>query len=136
MEKIQFKISFLTYILFIIGCFIYIFFSLVVKGELFNLYSENDFPYEDKNNNYKQFWQTMTSVQRLALTETYYQFYFNLTNKLNEINQRNLKNVNRNIEMKINNIISNYTDDTKKFVNVPFIFVSLIPYGIQNEITK
>ena len=136
MEKTQFKISFLTYILFIIGILIYIFFSLVVKGELFNLYSENDFPYEDKNNNYKQFWKSMTSVQRLALTETYYQFYFNLTNKLNEINQRNLKNDNRNIEMKINNIISNYTDDTKKFVNVPFIFVSLIPHGLRNTKTK
>ena len=136
MEKIYFRIPFLTYILYIIGCLIYIFTSLLIKGELFNLYSENDFPYEDKNNSYKEFWKSMTSVQRLALTEAYYQFYLNLTNKLNEINQRNIKNVNRKIEMKINSIISNYTDDTRKFVNVPFVFVSLIPYGLEKTKTK
>ena len=38
--------------------------------------------------------------------------------------------------MKINSIISNYTDDTRKFVNVPFVFVSLIPYGLEKTKTK
>ena len=129
MKKKYLKIPLLTYILFIIGCLLYIFNSFfLIKGELFNLYPENDFPYE----HYKEFWKNITSIQRLALTETYYQSYLTITNKLSEINQRNLQNTDRNIEMKITNIISNYTDDTKKFVNVPFIFVSLVPHGLEN----
>ena len=124
----------LTYILFILGIFIYIFTLFLVNGKLFNLYLQSDF--DDKYNEYKELWRDMTSVQRLVLSETYYQFYLNLTEKLNEINENNLNNDKRNIEINITNITYNFTRKVSKYLYVPSILVSLIPKGQKNENEK
>ena len=124
----------MTYILFIIGISIYFFTLLLINGKLFNLYSKNDF--DDIYNGYKDFWKNMTSVQRYVLSETYYQFYINLTKKLNEINEFNHNNINRKIEINIQNITYNFTKSFSKYLHVPSILVSLIPKDQQDKITK
>ena len=125
---------FLTFILFIIGILIYLFTLFLINGKIFNLYSHSDF--DDKYNEYKEFWRDMTSVQRLVLSETYYQFYINLTQKLDEINENNLNNNKRNIEINITNINYNFTRKVSKYLYVPSILVSLIPKGQKNENEK
>ena len=124
---------FLTYILFIIGILIYIFTFFLINGKIFKLYSQSDF--DEKYNEYKEFWRDMTSVQRLVLSENYYQFYFNLTKKLNEINEKNINN-NRNIEINIQNLNYNFTRKVSKYLYVPSILVSLIPKNQENENEK
>ena len=114
---------FLTYLLFFIGLLIYIFTLLLINGKLFNLYSNNDYPYEDS----LQFWKDMTSYQRLVLTETYYRFYIYFKQNLEKI--RNEKS-NKNILINIKYLNSNYVDNYSKYLNVPFILVSLIPTGV------
>jgi len=114
---------FLTYLLFFIGLLIYIFTLLLINGKLFNLYSNNDYPYEDS----LQFWKNMTSYQRLLLTETYYRFYIYFKQNLEEI--INSKS-NNNIIIKIEYLNSNYIEKYSKYLNVPFILVSLIPKGV------
>ena len=111
---------FLTYLLFFIGLLIYVFTLLLINGKLFNLYSNNDYPYEDS----LQFWKDMTSYQRLILTKAYYRFYIYFKQNLEKI--RNTK-LNKNIIIKIEYLNSNYIVLHSKFLNVPFILVSLIP---------
>ena len=114
---------FLIYSLFFIGLLIYVFTLLLINGKLFNLYSNNDYPYEDS----LKFWKDMTSYQRLVLTETYYRFYLYFKQNLEKIN--NAKS-NKNIIIRVKYLNSNYTDKYSKYSNVPFILVSLIPTGV------
>ena len=114
---------FLTYLLFFIGLLIYVFTLLLINGKLFNLYSNNDYPYEDS----LQFWKDMTSFQRLVLTETYYRFYIYFKQNLEEIIKAKS---NKKIIINIDYLNSNYVDNYSKYLNVPFILVSLIPTGV------
>ena len=114
------KVPYLTYILFTIGVLIYIFTYFLIKGDIFNLYSNNNYPYEQ----YSKFWEEMTSEQRLLLTPTYYQFYINLTNKIDEI-YNNSKNDLINIEKLYLN--SDIKTENTKYTKLPYVLVSLIP---------
>ena len=109
-----------TYIVFAIGLIVYTFTLLLVNGNLFNLYSSNDFPTKE----YFEFWKNMTSEQRLFLTETYYKFYIDLRQRILDIQKSN-KNKNIDIEAKFRN--SSFITGYKQFDNVPYILVSLIP---------
>ena len=111
-----------TYILFIIGILIYTFTLSLINGNLFNLYSNNEFP--DKE--YFEFWKNMTSEQRLFLTETYYKFYLNLKQKIINISETN-KNQKITIDTKF--LQSNHLTYYNQYKDVPFILVSLIPKG-------
>ena len=86
-------IPYLTYILFIVGIIIYIFTLLLINGQLFALYSDNDYPYDE----YIKFWKNMTSEQRLFVSKTYYQFFINFNTKLDEI-EKTMKNKNLDFE--------------------------------------
>ena len=79
------SIPYNTYIIFIMGILVYTFTLLLINGNLFNLYSSNDFPHEK----YFEFWKNMTSEQRLFLTETYYKFYLNLKQKISNLKDNN-----------------------------------------------
>ena len=114
------KVPYLTYILFTIGVLIYTFTYFLIKGDIFNLYSNNNYPYEQ----YSKFWEEMTSEQRLLLTPTYYQFYINLTNKIDEI-YNNSKNDLINIEKLYLN--SDIKTENTKYTKLPYVLVSLIP---------
>ena len=114
------KVPYLSYILFTIGVLIYIFTYFLIKGDIFNLYSNNNYPYEQ----YSKFWEEMTSEQRLLLTPTYYQFYINLTNKIDEI-YNNSKNDLINIEKLYLN--SDIKTENTKYTKLPYVLVSLIP---------
>ena len=109
-----------TYIIFAMGLIVYTFTLLLINGNLFNLYSSNDFPIDE----YFDFWKNMTSEQRLFLTETYYKFYINFKKRLLNIKDSN-KNKNINIEIKFLN--STFLDPHKQFEDVPYVLVSLIP---------
>ena len=109
-----------TYIIFAIGLIVYTFTLLLINGNLFNLYSSNDFPIDE----YFDFWKNMTSEQRLFLTETYYKFYIDFKQRLLNIKDSN-KNKNINIEIKFLNIT--FLDPHRQFEDVPYILISLIP---------
>ena len=113
-------VPYLTYILFAIGALIYIFTYFLIKGDIFNLYSDNNYPYEQ----YSKFWEEMTSEQRLILSQTYYQFYINLTNKIDEI-YNNSKNDLIDIEKFY--LISDIKFSYLKYINLPYVLVSLKP---------
>ena len=110
------------YILFIIGILIYTFTLSLINGNLFNLYSNNEFP--DKE--YFEFWKNMTSEQRLFLSETYYKFYLNFKQKIINIAETN-KNKKITIDTKF--LQSNRLTPHYQYENVPFVLVSLIPKG-------
>ena len=114
---------FLSYLLFFIGLLIYVFTLLLINGKLFNLYSNNNYPYEDS----LQFWKDMTSYQRLTLTETYYRFYIYFKKNLEKIR---ISKTNKHIIINIEYLNSNYIEKSSKYLNVPFILVSLIPIGV------
>ena len=122
------NVPFLTYILFIIGFSIYIFILLLINGKLFGLYSQKG--YQDY---YINFWRNMTNYQRLVLTETYYRFYLYFKEELEKIKKE--KN-NSNIEIQIKYLESNYIRNNSKYLNVPYILVSLIPSNQNNNNTK
>ena len=109
-----------TYIVFAMGLLVYTFTLLLIKGDLFNLYSSNDFPIEE----YFKFWKNMTSEQRLFLTETYYSFYLNLKQKILSIQE---SNQNQNIKINVSFITSSHIKINYQYINVPFVVVSLIP---------
>ena len=109
-----------SYIIFIMGILVYTFTLLFINGNLFNLYSSNDFPHEK----YFEFWKNMTSDQRLFLTETYYKFYLNLKQKISNLQDKN-KNQKINVETKF--LHSSFLRYKIQYENVPFILVSLIP---------
>ena len=110
----------LTYILFILGILIYIFTLLLINGKLFPLYSNNDYLYEE----YVDFWKSMTSEQRLLLTQTYYKFFIYFNEKIDKID-KDKKNVNIEFEKKIS--YSDFIKTNGKYSLLPFIRVSLIP---------
>ena len=116
----QISIPYHTYIIFIMGILVYTFTLLLINGNLFNLYSSNDFPHEE----YFKFWKNMTSDQRLFLTETYYKFYLNLKQKISNLKDSN-KNNKINVEAKF--LQSTHLRYKRQYENVPFILVSLIP---------
>ena len=109
-----------TYIVFAIGLIVYTFTFLLIKGNLFNLYSSNDFPSKE----YYEFWKNMTSEQRLFLTETYYKFYIDFRQRILDIQSSN-KNTKIDIEAKFLN--STHLSLMMQYENVPFVLVSLIP---------
>ena len=109
-----------TYIVFAIGLIVYTFTLLLINGNLFNLYSSNDFPTKE----YFEFWKNMTSEQRLMLTETYYKFYIDFRQRILDIQNSN-KNKNIDIEAKFLN--STHISLYMQYENVPFVLVSLIP---------
>ena len=109
-----------TYIVFAIGLIVYTFTFLLIKGNLFNLYSSNDFPSKE----YFEFWKNMTSEQRLFLTETYYKFYIDFRRRILDIQSSN-KNTKIDIEAKFLN--STHLSLMMQYENVPFVLVSLIP---------
>ena len=114
-----------TYIVFTMGLLVYTFTLLLIKGNLFNLYSSNDFLIDE----YFDFWKNTTSEQRLFLTETYYKFYSNLKQKLLDIKE--LKK-NQNILMNVSFRQSNHLRFNKQYMNVPYVLVSLIPNNKAN----
>ena len=120
MAKQLIYVPYHSYIVFAIGLIVYTFTLLLINGNLFNLYSQNDFPTKE----YFEFWKDMTSEQRLFLTETYYKFYINLRQRILDIQKSN-KNKNIDIEAKFLN--SSYISLYKQFNNVPYVLVSLIP---------
>ena len=122
MSKKIIPIPYHTYILFIIGILIYTFTLHLINGDLFNLYSNNDFPIDD----YFSFWKNMTSEQRLFLTETYYNFYLNIKQKIISFNETN---INKNIFIEAKFLKSNHSTYFTQYINVPFILVSLVPKG-------
>ena len=109
-----------TYIVFAIGLIVYTFTLLLINGNLFNLYSSNDFPTKE----YFEFWKNMTSEQRLMLTETYYKFYIDFRQRILDIQNSN-KNKYIDIEAKFLN--STHISLYMQYENVPFVLVSLIP---------
>jgi len=114
-----------TYIVFAMGLLVYTFTLLLIKGDLFNLYSSNDFPSEE----YFKFWKNMTSDQRLFLTETYYGFYLNLKQKILSIQE---SNKNQNIKINVSFLNSTFLKFNYQYINVPYVVVSLIPTNKQN----
>ena len=125
MEQKSITIPYHTYIIFTIGIFVYTFTLLLINGDLFNLYSSNDFPNEE----YFSFWKNMTSEQRLFLTETYYKFYLDLSQKLLNIES---SKKNQKIKMEIKFLNSTDLAYNIQYLNVPFILVSLIPESKSN----
>ena len=109
-----------TYIIFAIGLIVYTFTLLLINGNLFNLYSSNDFPTDE----YFEFWKNMTSEQRLFLTETYYKFYIDFKQRILNIKD---SNKNKNIEIEVKFLNSTFLDPNKQFEDVPYVLVSLIP---------
>ena len=120
MAENQISIPYHSYIIFVMGILVYTFTLLLINGNLFNLYSSNDFPHEK----YFNFWKEMTSEQRLFLTETYYKFYLNLKQRILNLKDNN-KNQKINVEAKFLN--STFLKFRRQYENVPFILVSLIP---------
>ena len=120
MSKQLVYVPYHTYIIFAMGLIIYTFTLLLINGNLFNLYSSNDFPTKE----YFEFWKNMTSEQRLFLSETYYKFYIDFKQKILAIQNSN-KNHYINIESKFLN--SNHISLKEQYENVPFVLVSLIP---------
>ena len=114
------EIPYFTFILFIASILIYVFTYFLIKGEIFNLYSNNKYPFKQ----YSTFWEEMTSEQRLIFTRTYYQFYLNLTNRIDQI-YNDSKNDLINIEKLY--AISDIKLEVLKYTNLPYILVSLIP---------
>ena len=120
MSKQLVYVPYHTYIIFAMGLIIYTFTLLLINGNLFNLYSTNDFPKKE----YFEFWKNMTSEQRLFLSETYYKFYIDFKQRILAIQNSN-KNHYINIESKFLN--SNHISLKEQYENVPFVLVSLIP---------
>ena len=110
----------ITFILFIIGILIYTFTLLLIRGNLFPLYSNNNYPYEE----YVQFWKKMTSEQRLVLSQTYYQFFIYFKQKIIQIAQNK---TNPNIEIENSFSDSEFRGEYNKYSYLPFVRVSLIP---------
>ena len=125
MAKNLIYIPYHTYIVFSIGLIVYTFTLLLINGDLFNLYSSNDFPIDE----YFDFWKNMTSEQRFFLSETYYKFYLEFKPRI-----LNIQNSNKNKKIKIESkfLISNYIRLNKQFENVPYVLVSLIPINKTN----
>ena len=71
----------------------------------------------------------MTSEQRLFPTETYYQFYLDLSKKLLSIES---SKKNQKIKMEIKFLNSTHLTYYSQYINVPFILVSLIPESKSN----
>jgi hypothetical protein len=115
-----------TFIIFIIGLLVYAFTFHLIKGNIFALYSENNFDIET----YYDFWKNMTSEQRLFLSETYYKYYINMKDRLEYIKNNNKNNL---IEIKINEQIRNYYRQIMQSENIPFVVVSLIPKNNTKE---
>ena len=113
-------VPYLTYILFAIGALIYIFTYFLIKGDIFNLYSDNNYPYEQ----YSELWEEMTSEQRLIFSQTYYQFYINLTKKIDEIYNNSKNNL---IDIEKLYFIGDIKFSYLKYINLPYILVSLKP---------
>ena len=113
-------VPYLTYILFAIGALIYIFTYFLIKGDIFNLYSDNNYPYEQ----YSELWEEMTSEQRLIFSQTYYQFYINLTKKIDEIYNNSKNNL---IDIEKLYLIGDIKFSYLKYINLPYILVSLKP---------
>ena len=120
MESKPIPVPYHTYIVFTMGILVYTFTLLLIKGDLFNLYSSNDF----REGGYFNFWKNMTSEQRLFLTETYYKFYLNLKQKLLDIKE---SKKNPHIQINVSFIQSNHITTHSQYINVPFVLVSLIP---------
>ena len=120
MSNNQIYVPYHTYIIFAMGLITYTFTLLLINGNLFNLYSSNDFPTKE----YFEFWKNMTSEQRLFLSETYYKFYIDFKQRILDIQNSN-KNKYINIESKFLN--SDHISLCKQYENVPFVLVSLIP---------
>ena len=110
----------ITFTLFIIGILIYTFTLLLIRGNLFPLYSNNNYPYEE----YVQFWKKMTSEQRLVLSQTYYQFFIYFKQKIIQIAQNK---TNPNIEIENSFSDSEFRGEYNKYSYLPFVRVSLIP---------
>ena len=119
-----FPVPFHTYIIFVIGIVVYIFTLLLINGETFNLYSDNKFPCDA----YFNFWKNMTSEQRFFLTETYYQFYINLKEKILHIQNNS---INENISINATFLNSDHLTYKRQYEKVPFILVSFIPLNKQ-----
>ena len=109
-----------TYIIFIVGILIYIITLQIIKGNIFNLYSDKGFNIDK----YYKFWEDMTSVQRLFLSETYYKFYLNLTDEIDAI-KNNIQN--NNLDLEVHYLNSTYFKPTLQLENVPYILASFIP---------
>ena len=120
MSKNQIYVPYHTYIIFAMGLIVYTFTLLLINGNLFNLYSSNDFPTKE----YFEFWKNMTSEQRLFLSETYYKFYIDFKQRILDIQNSN-KNKYINIESKFLN--STHISLSMQYEHVPFVLVSLIP---------
>ncbi len=120
MKNKEMIVTFLPYILFVLGILVYTFTTNLIKGNLFPLYSDNDELYEE----YVSFWKNMTSEQRLVLSQTYFKFFTYFEKKIDEI-QKNIKN--KNIEFDKKTSYSDFITETMKFTLLPFVRVSLIP---------
>ena len=120
------KFPLLTFILYLCGILVYIFTNLLIKGELFNLYSDNIFPYEYS----LKFWKNMTSYQRYILTQTYYRFVKYFKDELNSIKNNN---TNASVYMSFSERYSDFTQDGLIFTNVPYFVVSLIPNHLKDK---
>ena len=114
------SIPYHTYIIFLIGILVYTFTFFLIKGDIFKLYSGNDFPIAE----YSIFWKNMTKEQRLFLTETYNSFYIYLRDTIDQIQSTN---INKNIKIESKFLNSTYLSPNQQYENVPFVLVSIIP---------
>lgn len=119
-------IPILSFLLFIIGILIYLFTLSLINGKLFNLYSNNEFPYDK----YKEFWKEITSEQRVTLSQTYFQFYQKFTKQIESIEKQM---TNKNIYFDKHFSITDLIKVNSKYSNLPFIRVSLIPKSEKNS---